>query len=258
MFHVPDLTPDPAESHASSASPLTLTLTHFNRVLTLKRKRESAKTGRWQKDEQLWRYSRNRLSHEEEQNDHGQKLFYCEFCAWCNTSSNAASHLKIHGILVGRAILQPAELQQNQSIEQGLQNMASKKATDNALRARVIMKNAVDRHCFRNAVTYLSVVTSCSLSHLSVTSNAFKDMILAANPEAGHALINAATTLRPRIKRQFEEQQLVVVRWLTRSLSCFHVSIDIWKARHGHKHPGREFSVRGQTRSAQTGAPGSH
>lgn len=94
MFHVPDLTPNPAESHASSASPLTLTLTHSDRVLTLKRKRESAKTGRWQKDEQLWRYSRNRLSHEEEQNDHGQKLFYCEFCAWCNTSSNAASHLK--------------------------------------------------------------------------------------------------------------------------------------------------------------------
>ncbi|KAL1581652.1 hypothetical protein WHR41_09645 [Cladosporium halotolerans] len=61
-------------------------------------------------------------------------------------------------------------------------------------------------------------------------------MILAANPEAGHALINAATTLRPRIKRQFEEQQLVVIQWLTRSLSCFHISTDTWKARHGHKH----------------------
>lgn len=234
VFHVPDPTPGPAESHASSTSPLTPTPTYSNRVLTLKRKRESAKTGRWQKDEQLWRYSRNRLPHEEERNDHGQKLFYCEFCAWCNTSSNAASHLKTHGILVGRAILQPAEPQQNQSIEQGLQNMASKKATDDVLRARVIMKNAVDKHHFRNAVTRF--VTSCSLSHLSVTSNAFKDMILAANPEAGHALINAATTLRPRIKRQFEEQQLVVVGWLTRSLSCFHVSTDTWKARHGHKH----------------------
>lgn len=60
--------------------------------------------------------------------------------------------------------------------------------------------------------------------------------MLAADPEAGHALTNAATTLRPRIKRQFEEQQLAVIEWLTRSLSCFHISTDTWKARHSHKH----------------------
>jgi hypothetical protein len=112
--------------------------------------------------------------------------------------------------------------------------MAYNKATDDAIRASVIMKNAVDKQRFRNAVTRF--VTSCSLSHLSVMSETFKDMILAANPEAGHALINAATTLRPRIKRQFEQQQLVVIEWLTRSLSCFHISTDTWKARHGHKH----------------------
>lgn len=112
--------------------------------------------------------------------------------------------------------------------------MAYKKATDDAVRASVIMKNAVDKQRFRNAVTRF--VTSCGLSHLSVTSKTFKDMILAANPEAGHALINATTTLRPRIKRQFEQQQPVVIEWLTRSLSCFHISTDTWKARHGHKH----------------------
>jgi hypothetical protein len=81
--------------------------------------------------------------------------------------------------------------------------MASKKETDDVSRARVIMKNAIDKQRFRNAVTRF--VTTCSLSHLSVTSEAFKDMILAANPEAKHALIKAATTLRPRIKRMFEE-----------------------------------------------------
>jgi hypothetical protein len=112
--------------------------------------------------------------------------------------------------------------------------MAYKKATDDAVRASVIMKNAVDKQRFRNVVTRF--ITSYSLSYLSVTSETFKDMILAANLEAGHALINAATTLRPRIKRQFEEQQLVVIEWLTRSLSCFHISTDTWKARHGHKH----------------------
>ena len=172
----------------------------------------------------MWKYSRNRLPHEEERNDHGQRLFYCEFCMWCNTSSNAAAHLKTHGILVGRAIMQPSERLQNQSIEQGFRNMVSKKETDDAVRAKSVMKNAVDKQCFRNAVTRF--VTTCSLSHRSVTSEAFKDMILAANPEARHALINAATTLRPRIKRQFEGQQHIVIEWLTRSLSCFHVSTD--------------------------------
>jgi hypothetical protein len=82
--------------------------------------------------------------------------------------------------------------------------MAYKKATDDAVRASVIMKNAVDKQRFRNVVTRF--ITSYSLSYLSVTSETFKDMILAANLEAGHALINTATTLRPRIKRQFEEQ----------------------------------------------------
>jgi hypothetical protein len=87
--------------------------------------------------------------------------------------------------------------------------MTSKKETDDASRARVIMKNAIDKQRFRNAVTRF--VTTYSLSHLSVISEAFKDMILAANPEAKHALIKAATTLRPRIKRMFEEQQLIVI-----------------------------------------------
>jgi hypothetical protein len=130
--------------------------------------------------------------------------------------------------------VQPIERIQNQSVKQGLQNMAFKKETDDAVRASVIMKNAVDKQRFRNAVTRF--VTTCSLSHLSVASEAFKDMILAANPEAGHALIKAATTLRPRIKRIFEEQQLIVIGCLTRSLSCFHISTDTWKTRHGHKH----------------------
>lgn len=235
-FHVsnPPPPPTPALSQASSLSPLASTPTPCNSVSSSKRKRGVVKTGRWQKDVQMWKYSRNRLPHEEERNDHGQRLFYCEFCTWCNTSSNAAAHLKTHGVLVGRAIVQPGERLQNQSIEQGLRNMVSKKETDDAVRARVVMKNAVDKQRFRNAVTRF--VTTCSLSHLSVTSEAFKDMILAANPQAGHALINAATTLRPRIKRQFEEQQLVVIEWLTRSLSCFHISTDTWKARHGHKH----------------------
>jgi hypothetical protein len=102
--------------------------------------------------------------------------------------------------------------------------MASKKKTDDASRARVIMKNAIDKQCFYNIVTRF--VTTCSLLHLSITSEAFKDMILAANPEAKHALIKAATTLRPRIKRMFEEQQLIIISWLTRSLSCFHISTD--------------------------------
>lgn len=96
------------------------------------------------------------------------------------------------------------------------------------------MKNAVNKQRFRNAVTRF--VTTCSLSHLSVTSEAFKDMILTAYPEAGHALMKAATTLRPRIKRIFERQQVIVIDWLAKSLSCFHISTDTWKARHGHKH----------------------
>jgi hypothetical protein len=74
-----------------------------------------------------------------------------------------------------------------------------KNAIDNVVRASVIMRNAVDKQRFRNAVTRF--VTSYSLSYLSVTSDTFKDMILVANPEAGHVLISAATTLRPRIKR---------------------------------------------------------
>jgi hypothetical protein len=102
--------------------------------------------------------------------------------------------------------------------------MAYKKATDNAVRASVIMRNAVDKQRFRNAVTRF--VTSYSLSHLSVTSDTFKDMILVANPEAGHVLISAATTMRPRIKRQFEEQQLIIIEWLSRSLSCFYILTD--------------------------------
>jgi hypothetical protein len=202
-FYIPNPTPTSIESQEFTTSPFTPTPITSSRTLTLKRKRSAAKTGRWQKDEQMWKYSRYRLPHEEERNDYGQRLFYCEFCTWCNISSNAAGHLKTHGILVGRAIMQPTKQLHNQSIEKGLQQMASKKETDDASRARVIMKNAVDKQRFRNAVTRF--VTTCSLSHLSVTSEAFKDMILAANPEAKHALIKAATTLRPRIKRMFEE-----------------------------------------------------
>jgi hypothetical protein len=172
----------------------------------------------------LWRYLRDRLLHEEERNDYRQKLFYCEFCIWYNISSNVAGHLKTYGITAGRAIPRPTEPQQNQSIEQGLQNMACTKAIDDAVRASVIMRNAVDKQRFRNAVTRF--VTSYSLSYLSVTSDTFKDMILVANPEAGYVMISAATTLRPRIKRQFEEQQLIVIEWLSRSLSCFYISTD--------------------------------
>lgn len=110
-------TPTSIESQAYSVSPFTPTPIPSSCALTLKRKRSSARAGRWQKDEQMWKYSRYRLPHEEERNDHGQRLFYCEFCAWYNTSSNAAAHLKTHGILVGRAIVQPIGRPQNQSIE---------------------------------------------------------------------------------------------------------------------------------------------
>jgi hypothetical protein len=130
--------------------------------------------------------------------------------------------------------VQPTERIQNQSIEQGLQNMASKKETDDAIRGNMITMNAVDKQHFRDAVTRF--VTTRSLTHMSVTSEAFKDMTLAANPEVGHALIKAATILRPRIKRMFEEQQLIVIGCLTRSLSYFHIFSDTWKTRHGHKH----------------------
>jgi hypothetical protein len=63
-------------------------------------------------------------------------------------------------------------------------SMRRASATDDALRANVIMKNAVGKQLSSNAVARF--VTSFSLSHLSVTRDAFEDMILVTNLEAEH------------------------------------------------------------------------
>jgi nitrogen-specific signal transduction histidine kinase len=98
-----------------------------------------------------------------------------------------------------------------------------------------ILRNAAQKQQFRNALA--RYVTACSLSHKLVTSKEFRALILIVNPEADHVLLRSSSLLVLRIIRNFRTQQEEVIRYLHNdTISCFHISTDTWKTKHGYKH----------------------
>lgn len=201
----------------------------------LKRKR-SVGRGPGNKNADIWRFARKRRLSEPERNDHGHSLFYCEHegCDWKGVSSNAPAHLKLHGHLTGKFAITPAQQVSQMPLLQGFSNQEDKQRESDAARTAMILRNSANKQRFRNNLARL--VTQCSLSHQVVVSKPFKDVILSINPEASSCLLKSATSLRPRITRNFELQQYIVIQTIHRGLSCFHISTDTWKTLHGHKH----------------------
>jgi hypothetical protein len=101
--------------------------------------------------------------------------------------------------------------------------------------ATTILRNAASKQDFRNALA--RYVTACSISHNSVTFKEFRFLILTVNPEAAHVLLYSSCSLGSRIARNFRVQQEEIIRYLhSDGISCFHLSTDTWKTKHGHKH----------------------
>jgi hypothetical protein len=113
--------------------------------------------------------------------------------------------------------------------------MAVKKVEYEHVHTTSILRNAAQKQQFRNALA--RYVTACSLSYKSVTSKEFRALILTVNPEADHVLLRSSSSLVSRIIRNFRTQQEEVIRYLHNdTISCFHISTDTWKTKHGHKH----------------------
>ncbi|CAG5137353.1 uncharacterized protein ALTATR162_LOCUS72 [Alternaria atra] len=215
-------------------TPTTLTGTQF-----LKRKRQSSTPhrGAGQKDKTVWKHSRQRLPYEPTKDDHGHEIFYCagDNCEWKGSSGNATAHLRKHAIFVGRYSATPSTIAQANSLQQGFHNMAAKKAEFKHDQTATVLRNAAQKQEFRNALARF--VTACSLSHNSVVSKEFQELILTVNPEADHVLLGSSSSLVSRIVRNFRAQQEEVIRYLCDdTISCFHISTDTWKTMHGHKH----------------------
>lgn len=47
-----------------------------------------------------WAHARERHPWEDEKNQHKQKVFYCRYCSWAGTISNAPHHLRTHSVRV--------------------------------------------------------------------------------------------------------------------------------------------------------------
>jgi hypothetical protein len=208
-------------------------------ALFLKRKRQSSTPhrGTGQKDKTVWKHSRQRLSYEPIRDDHGHEIFYCASnnCQWKGSSGNATAHLRKHAIFVGRYSATPSTVAKANSLQQGLQKMAVKKVEYDRDHTASILRNAAQKQQFRNALA--RYVTACSLSHKSVTSKEFRALILTVNPEADHVLLRSSSSLMSRIIRNFRTQQEEVIRYLhDDTISCFDISTDTWKTKHGHKH----------------------
>jgi hypothetical protein len=98
-----------------------------------------------------------------------------------------------------------------------------------------ILRNTAQKQQFRN--TLARYITICSLSHKLVTSKEFKALILTVNPEVDHILLRSSSSLVSRIIRNFRTQQEEVIGYLHNdTISCFYISTDIWKTKHGYKH----------------------
>jgi hypothetical protein len=59
------------------------------------------------------------------------------------------------------------------------------------------LRNAAQKQEFRNALTRF--VITCSLSHNSVVSKEFQELILIVNPEADYVLLRLSSSLVSRI-----------------------------------------------------------
>jgi hypothetical protein len=185
----------------------------------------------------VWKHSRQRLPYEPTKDDHGHEIFYCagDNCEWKGSSGNATEHLRKHAIFVGRYSAAPSTIAQANSLQQGLHKMATKKAEFKHDQTVTILRNAAQKQDFRNALARF--VTACSLSHNSVVSKEFQELILTVNPEAEHVLLRSSSSLVSRIVRNFRAQQEEVIRYLCDdTISCFHISTDTWKTMHGHKN----------------------
>jgi hypothetical protein len=108
-------------------TPTTLTGTQF-----LKRKRQSSTPhrGAGQKGKTVWKHLRQQLLYEPTKDDYGHEIFYCagDNCEWKGLLGNASAHLRKHAIFVGRYSATPSNIAQANSLQQGLYNMAAKKA----------------------------------------------------------------------------------------------------------------------------------
>jgi hypothetical protein len=69
-----------------------------------------------------------RLPYEPIKDDHGHEIFYCDNCEWKGSSGNATAHLRKYSIFVGRYSATPSTIAQANNLQQGLHNMAAKKA----------------------------------------------------------------------------------------------------------------------------------
>jgi hypothetical protein len=79
--------------------------------------------------------------------------------------------------------------------------MAVKHAKSRHDQTVTVLRNAVQKQSFRNALT--RYVTACSISYHLVVSNEFRALILTVNPEAERVLLCSSSSLSSRIVRNF-------------------------------------------------------
>jgi hypothetical protein len=90
----------------------------------------------------VWKHSQQRLPNEPIKDDHGHEIFYYNNCEWKGSSGNATAHLQKHSIFVRRYSATPSTIAQANNLQQGLHNMAAKKAEFKNNKTVTILRNA--------------------------------------------------------------------------------------------------------------------
>jgi hypothetical protein len=174
----------------------------------------------------LWKHSRVHLPHEEERNAHNQKIFYCKYCSWRSVISNAAKHVKNHGVGIEPDAVSLARTAGINTLKASFSNQERVNQSKTEAIARITLKNAVNKASYRAAVARF--ITACSISHRVVEHKEFKNMCLSLNWMAGHALMKSHSSIPRRIASNFEYQRDLVKSALHNAVSCIQLCTDSW------------------------------
>ena len=129
----------------------------------------------------VWAHARKPLPHETERNEHGHKVWYCKRCSgYQSTVSNGRIHLRTrHGIDLRKPTLLQQAATQSSAISSAFTTYQKLTQAQTDLKAINILKSAVNKVGFRNALARL--ITRLKLKHTIVEYEEFKALCLSLN-----------------------------------------------------------------------------
>jgi hypothetical protein len=213
-----DTTPSNATSESSSPTP------DPSHSLFGKKRRRGPKT----RAIEAWKHAREHLPWEDDQNKHGQRIYYCKHCDWSGVIQNSGRHLQHkHGILV----IEDSSLRKraaHNAIKAGftVQEQKAQKTMDT--KVKNILKSAFKKDQYEDAVARL--IARGSLNHRLIELPEWAAVIAAVNWTASKRLNGSHASIPPRIRSNFEREQSIIKGHLQQSISAIHLCTDSWYA----------------------------